>query len=423
MNIRELVLNKLKILFKNPKNAKESSITSKDKFSGLCLSDFADYKIALSATCGKSTVQSVLKNIFEQNSKSVLSLSDLNFSQQKHDFLTVCVPEGKEEEYFTATKFDCILLANLFKNQNDETSIFQKKEEISKALLLNPKALLVVNADDAMLLDIDTLSLKRKKIFYGFNNIEFYAQNELIAQRNDIIKCPNCGFSLSYSKRYYSHLGDFSCECGFNRPKLDVACDARVFSDYSLLTVYKDDEKYLFKVPLGGVYNAYNFLLAITLALLAGFSRKEIAHALETYIPIMGRDDVITYKTKKVKIKIIKNSTTLSEAIREISASSNIKTLFCIEGDNTDNNWLWDANYKSFLNSENKIYLSGSTCYDLALCLKYEGVNTNRIVIEENLQNAIDLCHYELDQNETMLILTSPCFLQKIYTTLNNSLQ
>ena len=43
-----------------------------------------------------------------------------------------------------------------------------------------------------------------------------------------------------------------------------------------------------------------------------------ITNAFEQYIPILARDEIIKYKGKDVKLKLVKNPVSFSESIREL---------------------------------------------------------------------------------------------------------
>ena len=51
----------------------------------------------------------------------------------------------------------------------------------------------------------------------------------------------------------------------------------------------------------------------------------------------------------------------------------------------------------------------------MALRLKYAQVNPCLMVMDPNIKSAIDCCYYELEKNETMLILATPSDIDRIY--------
>lgn len=404
-------------------------------------------KIAICSTNGKKTIASILNNIILQNNQTVISNVDKNSDikpvltsiilelskyEEKRDFYTMAFDEFELETYFNSMKFNYLLLNNIFYDHKDFLSCLDKKKAIQNAIVLNSKLNLVVNADDAYLYRIDEikndtiLNKKRKKILYGFNNIEFYNDAHDLGQRNDMLKCPNCGCDLSFDKHFYSHLGHYNCECGFKRPKPDVEADAVIFPNYLFLTVYYKGEKYAFKMPFGGLYNAYNALCAIATALELDIARKVISLACENYIPIKHRDEVISVQNKNIKIKIAKNAVSLSENLRELYYTKNYKVVFCLNDspeDGIDTSWIWDSNFNSLYGFENKIFVSGNRFDDMALRLKYAHVNPSLIVMDQSISHAIECCYWDLEEGENMLVIASPSMVKDVENAVKKHLQ
>lgn len=404
-------------------------------------------KIAICSTNGKKSIVHFLKQIFKENNQTYYSnlknltlnpiisslISDIakNKSKDETDWIKnyylMAMSEFEIDSYLNCLNFDYLILNNIFDDHKFSLDKFEKRKKIMETIKLSPKTTLIINADDAMLFDIDEKNdKKRKKIYFGFNSIEFLNQNEEYAQKNDILKCPNCGYDLEFEKRFYSHLGYYNCICGYKRPKLDISADVKIYDSYSLLNVTYLDNSYSFKIPFGGIDNVYNALAGISLALYLNLSRKVLTNVFENYIPLKAHDEIINIKNKNIKIKIIKNPTSLTEALREIKGKKNLKILFCLNDkieDGIDTSWIWDSNFEVFKNYEDKIYVTGSRLDDMALRLKYAGIDPGFICMDTSIKNSIQCCFWDLESNEDMLILTVPSSLNSIYTTLNNSLQ
>lgn len=404
-------------------------------------------KIAICSTNGKKTTTSILNKIINENNQSIISNIDnsaqknpvltsivieLSKSEQKRDYYTMAFDGYELNTYFNSMKFDYLLLGNIFQDHKDFLNCFEKRKIIQEAIVLNSKLNLIVNADDAYLKDIDDikndtiLNKKRRKIYYGFENVEFYNGANSIGQRNDMIKCPNCGCDLVFDKHFYSHLGHYNCECGFRRPKPDVSADVSIFPDYLFLTVRYNSEKYVFKMPSGGLDNAYNALGAIALALELNISRKTITSALENYQAHRARGEITTCKNKKIKVKITKNATSLSENLRELYYTKNNKLVMCLNDtltDGIDTSWIWDANFKALEGFENKIFVCGNRFDDMALRLKYAGVNPTLIVMDQSVSHSLECCFWDLEENENMIIVTTPSSVDEIYKLIKKSLQ
>lgn len=405
-------------------------------------------KIAICQTNGKATTTNILNQILacsdnsfitniSQDGKRYLPLTsiildlsqgfDIFDSESEKEYYSMALSEFELEQYFNSMKFNYLLLGNLFIDQKDFVSLEEKKERIQNAISLNSKLDLIINADEPMFNKIDEikndtiLNKKRNKFYYGFDKIEFGETSLELSQKNDIPRCPNCGCLLDYKDNYYSHIGNYNCACGFKRPNLNLSAEAKIFADYCFLTVFYQNNKMVFKLPFGGIENAYNALGAIAVATYLGIERKTISEAFEEYKPIKGRDEILTYKNKQIKIKTIKNPVSLSVSLRELYANKNTKVVFCLDdsiADGIDTSWIWDANFNSVSYFENKIYVSANRFDDMALRLKYANVNPSLIVMDGSIKNAIQCCYWELEKNEKMLILTTPSLVDSIYDIL-----
>ena len=407
-------------------------------------------KVAICATNGKKTTLDLINQILIKDNKTAISnvskeakiypvltsiILDLSktfsvFNDDiKKDYYLMAMNCFELPLYFNTMKFDYLLLNNLFVDQKDCYSLEEKKKKIQEAIVLNSKLDLIINADEPLFYEIDEIkddtafNKKRNKIYYGFNNVEFAYEDENSAQKNDITRCPKCSCVLDYKKRFYSHLGQYDCECGFKRPKLDISADVKIFSDYSFLNVYYDDNKFVFKVPLGGLYNAYNALGAISLALVLGVNRKTITSAFEDYRPLKARDEIIRCENKNIKIKTITNPTSLTEAIRELYGVKNKKIVFCLNDDildGVDTSWIWDSNFNAFKYFENKIYITSNRFDDMALRLKYANINPCLLVMDGSIKSAVKTCLYELEEKEEMIIFATPSCINEIYNIFNH---
>ncbi len=399
-------------------------------------------KIAVCSTNGKKTTVNLLNQILSANNQTfitnvtenaealpvltsiILGLSEGGlFDENKmKDFYTMALDEYEIAGYFNSMKFDYLLLNNLFYDQKSYLNLEEKRKKIQDAIVLNSNCNLIINADEPVFHKIDDIKSdlfagkKLSKLYFGFNNIEI-ADDESLIQENDVAHCPVCGCKLDYIKRFYSHIGQYDCECGFKRPKLDISADVKIFSNYSFLNVYFKENKYVFKLPLGGVYNAYNALGAISLAIALNIERKTIANAFENYTGITARDEIIRRRGKDIKLKSVKNPVSLSEALRELLFEKRTKVVLCLNDkpeDGIDTSWIWNSNFNSLSGFENKIYVCGTRCDDMALRLKYAGVNPCLIIVDNSISNSVKCCFYELEKHENMIVFSVPSAVKEI---------
>lgn len=394
---------------------------------------YSNKKIALFSSCGKKTTLNFFNQILAANNNSFITnlskkaelypfftslVRNLPPEFLNRDYYTCAFFEDDIAEYFSLAKFDYLLLGNLFSEENDLDRLIEKRKKIQEAILLNPEIKLVINADDPLFYKIDASGVS-KKIFWGFKKIEYHFDDVDLKQKNDLLRCPKCSDILEYKNRFYSHLGSYSCVCGFKRPKLDIEAEAKIYNNYSLLNVFYKGDMYSFKIPIGGIYNAYNALGAIALVLALNIERKVIISSFENYTPLRAHDEIISSGNKKAKVKIIKNPVSMSEALSELYNQRRAKIVFCFDDkgfETTDTSWIWDANFRALEGFfEGKIYIASNRFDDMALRLKYAGVNPSSMIMDSSIKNALSACYLELEEDETMFVLTTPSLVDEVY--------
>ena len=396
------------------------------------------YKFAITGTNGKTTTAGLLAQILKEAQKSVIH-NELganmpngiatavalglynNFKEYGEDTpvdnLVIESDEAYLRETFENITFDYLLVTNLFRDQLDRYGELDiTKRKIQEGIRINPNLKIILNADDPGLYDIDKnikndMLLPRKKrkvIYFGFENVEFCDFEAKSNSPSEVIYCPVCKKPLKYSKRFYSQLGLWSCICRTKRPRPDVSADVKVFRNYSILNVKFEGKSIMYKLNLAGLYNAYNALGAITCAYAAQIDRKIIARALDNYKPVFGRAQKEIIKNKHVALYLIKNPTGASEVLRGMKNIKNTKLMIAINdkyADGRDVSWLWDADFEVLEDFDNKIYLSGTRADDMALRLKYAGVNTGLMVIDNNIKKAFEYALKSVEPNEKLIVL------------------
>ena len=135
-------------------------------------------------------------------------------------------------------------------------------------------------------------------IFNGFDDITYKTQTVLSQAPAEAVSCI-CKSDLTYQNRYYAHIGNYYCpNCGRKRPKPDYTGYAVIYDDYSEIYLkYKPDKntdeikELYFKTNLVGLYNAYNALAAISMALELNIKPEIIQEGLSTYKSVFGRSE------------------------------------------------------------------------------------------------------------------------------------
>ncbi len=327
-------------------------------------------------------------------------------------------------DYFCA---DYLVVTNLFRDQLDrygelDTTAKMIKKAIDKFKLqsyemahhlVNPPVFTtVLNADDPV---IQCLA-DENTIFFGFEDIKFAFEHN--QTQGEVAAC-SCGKDFEYSKIYYGHIGHYHCSCGVKRPETYLNATAEIFVDHSVLYLKNkvSGEEFSLEVNMPGVYNAYNALGAITLAVKMGIKPENIKKAFEGYKTVFGRAESFVCQGKKVIVQLIKNPVGAGEVLQTVKDDKNARILIIINDDYADGrdvSWLWDANFDILQNYDKPIIVSGERYADMAVRLKYAGISPSNIILEKNLKKALNSALKATNKNEKLYILPTYTALLKM---------
>jgi UDP-N-acetylmuramyl tripeptide synthase len=356
--------------------------------------------IFVTGTNGKTTTSKLIETILVNNNKKVITNSsganllngiassiiiNNNFlGIATYDYVIFEIDENVLPLAAAKLEPDYIIALNLFRDQLDRygelDSIVKKWKKIYESL---SRTTFLLNADDPQ---IAFLGNNLKFVFYfGLNNVKIEHKNYQHA--SDSILCPKCGEKLVFDAFYFSHLGKWRCNnCGLARPKLSI-------EEFSYF-------------PLSGTYAIYDTLAAVLLARILNISDENIKKSLQKFIPAFGRQEKINLNGIFIQFFLSKNPTSFNESLRTINQSSPKNLLMILNDripDGTDVSWIWDIDFETLISNKTKLYIAGDRVYDLAIRLKYAGIDIKNIF--ENLEEAVFAGLKNTNENETFYIL------------------
>jgi UDP-N-acetylmuramyl tripeptide synthase len=267
-------------------------------------------------------------------------------------------------------KAKSIIVTNIFRDQLDRFGELDSTQKlictgIDNATKDNQEKLqLILNANDARVSQIpEHLTTKPEKIFY-------YSVIEKDFEDLD-------GKSETKTK------GDFICEI------------IESHDDISHVKFMVDQKEILVDIALPGTYNIYNATAAAAAAYYQCISLENIKKGIENYHSIFGRSETKKINNKELKIFLIKNPTGCTEVIKHLCKTTVEDYLIIINDDYADGkdiSWLWDARFDYLAKSSNaKNFLcSGHRAYDMAVRLKYAGVDSSRIKVITDIKQALE---------------------------------
>lgn len=399
------------------------------KFLAYCSKYVKKGVITVTGTNGKTTSAGLIANILEENNQrvihnekganmltgiaNVLALAILPF--KRFDYYVLESDEAYLTRLYDYLPSDYLLVTNLFRDQLDRYGeLDTTANKIREAIDKNPNLKLFLNADDPM---VANLADGRERFYFGFNQIEVVSSSIPSHAPAETVNCPECKEALKYAERFYAQQGHYYCDCGYQRPQCEYSADVKIFEDYSILKVSSLKGDFEFNVGLIGLYNAYNALAAISVALEFGYSQVQIQNALNSYQSIFGRAEKLILQGHQVLVQLIKNPTGASEVLKTVDLSSNILIMINDNyADGRDVSWLWDADFEYLKDAKNPIVVSGWRANDMAVRLKYAGVDPSKIVVIPKIKHSIAHLLDTLDLNEKITILPTYTALLKMQT-------
>lgn len=383
--------------------------------------------IAVTGTNGKTTTAGLIATILEENGQKVvhnekganmltgianaLALEISPF--KKFDYYVLEADEAYLTKLYDYLPSNYLLVTNLFRDQLDRYGeLDTTAKKIQEAIDKNPKLKLLLNGDDPMVVN---LGEEREKIYFGFDKVEVVTNAIVSNAPAETVNCPHCKEALKYAERFFAQQGHYYCDCGYRRPQCEYSGDVKIFDDYSIIKVYTLKGDFEFKFNLIGLYNAYNALAAIALGMELGYEQNQIQAALNSYESIFGRAEKLILQGHQVLVQLIKNPTGASEVLKTVDLTSNILIIINDNyADGRDVSWLWDADFEFLQEAKNTITVSGFRAKDMAVRLKYAGIDDSKINIIEDIEGAIEYLLNSLDINEKITILPTYTALLKM---------
>jgi len=307
-----------------------------------------------------------------------------------------------------------VVVTNLFRDQLDRYfEIDQLAKRIGDAVAeLDPKTILVLNADDPIVAFLGTRH-RGSVVYFGVDDPS--VGGKVPQTISDATRCPRCKQPLQYERVILAHEGEWSCpSCGLARPARDVAA-LRVrlgpsSSEIDLrLPVASAFDPVV--VPLPGLYNAYNALAAIAAARALDIALPTAARAIAAFHPAFGRLEQLPVDGRLVRLVLVKNPAGFNAAIGALLETGRTPRLLAAlndrDADGRDVSWIWDADFESLAPAIEHAVATGIRSRDLANRLKYAGVPRERIEVVDDWGGAIDRAVGGVPQGGELVVIAT----------------
>jgi len=176
--------------------------------------------------------------------------------------------------------------------------------------------------------------------------------------------------------------------------------------DFQELELSVNNNLIIIDIPLKGFHNALNAAAVATgmMALDATEYLNSALHSLSHMKPPFGRGEVLELKDKHITVALVKNPSGFMSNLETFVKDNNKldSVIFAVNdkfADGRDVSWLWDVRFKEMvesLSANTKIIASGSRGYDMALRLKYDGIDA---IATTNIKHALNKIMSSKDRN------------------------
>jgi lipid II isoglutaminyl synthase (glutamine-hydrolysing) len=357
--------------------------------------------VAVSATNGKTTTSAMAAEILKGRYRLAHNRSGANLVSGVASTLLAAgnaelglleVDEAALPEVLRRLRPRVVLLGNLFRDQLDrygELELIAGRWREAVAALPEGTTL-VLNGDDPQVGSLGA------GVIYGLDDPRVARPS--LQHAADSKYCIRCGTPYNYDAAYVGHLGSYRCpNCGHARPPLEVVArniELAGLERAGFDLVTPEGTKRI-ELALPGLYNVYNALGASALARALGMSLDEIADGLSRFSAAFGRFERIPVDDKRLLFLLIKNPAGANEAVRTLvdggAPKVAVVALNDAIADGRDVSWIWDVDFEPLLEGIETLVASGSRAAELALRFAYGGLDESRIVVEPDLEQALDL--------------------------------
>ena len=161
-------------------------------------------------------------------------------------------------------------------------------------------------------------------------------------------------------------------------------------------------------LSLPGLYNVYNALGAAALALALEVPLASIVAGLEATRAAFGRAETVTLHParrsgaaraaqtadRELRILLVKNPAGANEVLRTLALEPGEHDVLGVLNDKIadgrDVSWIWDADFELLAGRIHSFTCSGNRAAELAVRMKYAGIEPARIRVTPELDSALD---------------------------------
>jgi UDP-N-acetylmuramyl tripeptide synthase len=362
-----------------------------------------DKTILITGTNGKTTTTQMICHLLEQNgidfvtnksgsnllrgiAASVLDQSNF-WGKPKSNLGIFEIEEGSFRRLVKFMKPNIVIVTNIFRDQLDAYGEIDKTYRyIREAIENSNNPILILNGNDERVKSLE-ITTKNKVV-----------EIKLAAEYLDQIKFESAAFASQLTKNNEPNPNAYTVK------NIKITDDlASTFDIEGLKSNFLNNKT---KVP--GLHNAINAACAV-LAIRELIEDKSLNLDLSEFQPVFGRGEIIKVKSKKLKVKneegshselasesghvfvdkefqilLAKNPAGMNLNLHLLENVKNPEAVLILLNDKIadgkDVSWIWDVDFSLLKKlGFKKIYLAGSRKWDLAIRMKYEDINVEKV--------------------------------------------
>ncbi len=378
----------------------------------------ADLQFFVTGTNGKTTSTGLLKQIVLEQLRST-----------NKPPLLICNDYGANLYYGIVTEF--VNSSSLWAQAKSANYVLELDEAASVLVskVLSPKSITVTNLFRDQLDRFGEIDSTQKLIVKAISNllnsqrpmlnIVLNADDAKVSAIKDIIEASSNNMGNAKVRNYHfykvihpqNQIENFDAQQTQSLIANDQCFVAEVLAEqigYSDIRLTKANESIELRLNLPGLYNVYNACAAAATAYANGINLETIKVGLENYQGNFGRSETKSINGKNYQLFLIKNPTGCTEVLKYINQDEQARYMIAINdnyADGRDVSWLWDARFEYMHTRDKTIYCSGKRAEDMALRLKYAGINAEQIVIEKDLKQALKVAAQDCSSGEHLYVL------------------
>jgi lipid II isoglutaminyl synthase (glutamine-hydrolysing) len=311
-----------------------------------------------------------------------------------------------------------LVLTNLFRDQLDRYGEIDLLASRWREALRGADASLAVifNADDPLVAEVGMAHPGGRVPFgidddtCGLGTMEHAA---------DARYCYRCGIPYDYRTVYFGHMGVYRCpRCGTARPAPAVRATGVVQrgiegTTFRLESPWGDAR---IQTTLPGVYNIHNLLAAAACTLQRGLPVEVVARGIASFAPAFGRAERVRVNGGEAILLLAKNPAGFNEVLRTMLRGDGrpvaLIAINDLTADGRDVSWLWDVDFEMLAGRVRRVVVSGIRAEDMALRLKYAGVDPGALEVRKDLAAAFDAARAASGDGPLYVLPTYTAMLQ-----------